>query len=299
MKVILTENVEKLGQSGEVKEVANGYARNFLFPRDLAIPATKGALLEAENRRTSAARRAANQQSTAQAAADRLRGLTVLLYGRTGEQNRLYGSITAADVAEALRVQHGQTVDRRRIKLDSAIHRTGNYTATVTIGNNLTSQLNLVVEPETNKTGALTSVAATAPPPKAPPAPPAPVAEAAAPAEAGAETPAATAPVEVAAATAPPATTDTVAAPAAAPNVDMSDTAAVAPLAEEAPTEVAPLAAPPVEAAAPETAVATTADETPGGAQAPAESGPAPETVTFSPARTVGDETDNAPGATE
>ena len=86
MKIILTENVEKLGQAGDVKEVANGYARNFLFPRDLAIPATKGALQEAENRRTSADRRAANQQNTAQAAADRLRGLTVLLYGRTGEQ---------------------------------------------------------------------------------------------------------------------------------------------------------------------------------------------------------------------
>jgi large subunit ribosomal protein L9 len=298
MKVILTENVEKLGQSGEVKEVANGYARNFLFPRDLAIPATKGALLEAENRRTSAARRAASQQSTAQAAADRLRGLTVLLYGRTGEQNRLYGSITAADVAEALRVQHGQTVDRRRIKLDSAIHRTGNYTATVTIGNNLTSQLNLVVEPEANKTGALTSVAATAPPPKAPPAPPAPVAEAAAPTEAGAEAPAATAPVEVAA-TAPPATTDSVAAPAAASNVDMSDTAAVAPLAEEAPTEAAPLAAPAIEAAAPDTAVATTADAVPGGAQAPAESGPATESVTYTPATAAVDDTDNAPGATE
>ena len=124
--------MEKLGQPGEVKEVANGYARNFLFPRNLAIPATKGALQEAANRRASAEKHAAQQVSQAQAAVDKLNGLTVLLYARTGEQNRLYGSITPSDVAQALQVQHGQTVDRRRIKIDTPIHRTGNYTATVT-----------------------------------------------------------------------------------------------------------------------------------------------------------------------
>ncbi|HUS14769.1 MAG TPA: 50S ribosomal protein L9 [Chloroflexia bacterium] len=168
MKVILTENVEKLGEVGEVKEVANGYARNFLFPRDLAIPATKGALQEAANRRLGVEKRAAAQVSAAQANANRLNGLSVLLYARTGEQNRLYGAITPTDVAEALRVQHGQTVDRRRIKLDSSIHRTGKYTATVAIGHNLTAQLNLLVEPESSKTGALTSVAASAPVVEAP-----------------------------------------------------------------------------------------------------------------------------------
>jgi large subunit ribosomal protein L9 len=173
MKIILTETVEKLGQAGEVKEVANGYARNFLFPQGLAIPATKGALTEAENRRSSAAKRVAAQHSAVNAAADRLRDLSVLLYARTGEQNRLYGSITANDVAEALRVQHHQEVDRRRIKIDQAIHRTGNYTATVTLGGNTSVKVNLVVEPETSKStgSALTSVAANAPAPKPAPAP--------------------------------------------------------------------------------------------------------------------------------
>jgi hypothetical protein len=79
----------------------------------------------------------------------------------------------------------------------------------------------------------------------------------------------------------------------------MSDTAAVAPLAEEAPTEAAPLAAPAIEAAAPDTAVATTADAVPGGAQAPAESGPATESVMYTLATAAVDDTDNAPGATE
>ena len=100
----------------------------------------------------------------------------MLLYGRTGEQNRLYGSITPNDVAEALRVQHHQTVDRRRIKLNSAIHRTGRYTATLTLGNNISVPLTLIVEPETNRTsGALTTVAANAPAPPAAPAQPTPL----------------------------------------------------------------------------------------------------------------------------
>src|SRR5690349_21727478 len=108
MKVILTENVDKLGQAGEIREVANGYARNFLFPRNLAIPATKGAMQDVTNRRATAERHAQTQLSAAQTLVQRLSGLKVLLYARTGEQNRLYGSITAADVAEALRVQHHQ-----------------------------------------------------------------------------------------------------------------------------------------------------------------------------------------------
>jgi large subunit ribosomal protein L9 len=215
MRVILTETVEKLGQAGEVKEVANGYARNFLFPRDLAIPATKGALQEANNRRVGAEKRAAAQVSAAQTTANRLSGLTVLLYARTGEQNRLYGAITPSDVADALRVQHGQTVDRRRIKLDSSIHRTGKYTATVAIGHNLTAQLNLLVEPESSKTGALTSVAASAPAAEAPPAAPeaaaSDTAEAAAPETAAAATP------DTAEAAAPETAADTAPEPAEAP----------------------------------------------------------------------------------
>ncbi len=277
MKVILTEDVAKVGQSGDVKEVANGYARNFLFPRNLAIPATKGALQDIANRRDTAARHASAEINAAQAAADRLRDLTVLLYARTGEQNRLYGSITAANVAEALRVQHDQTVDRRRIKLDSAIHRTGTYTATISLGHNLSVPLKLIVEPETAQTGALTSVAASAP---APPPPPAPVAEAA-PAESAmaeapvAETPAAEAPMaEAPAAAAPEAEAPVAEAPvaeapaAAAPETEAA--AAAAPEAEAPAAEAATTFAPEAEvpaaeapvAAAPE-AEAPAAEETP------------------------------------
>ncbi|MGI8586076.1 MAG: 50S ribosomal protein L9 [Chloroflexia bacterium] len=236
MKVILTDAVEKLGQSGDVKEVANGYARNFLFPRNLAIPATKGAIQEAANRRTSAERRTASQISAVQAAADRLTGLTVLLYARTGEQNRLYGSITASDISDALRVQHGQEVDRRRIKLDRPIHRTGNYTATITLGGKTTANINLVVEPESTRTGALTTVATSAPAPLPQPA--------------AAETPAAEAPIEpIAAAEAP-----TIEAPVELAAVTTEAASA------EAPVEPSASAAPEAGAAPSAT---TAADETP------------------------------------
>lgn len=151
MKVILTETVDKLGQEGEVKEVANGYARNFLFPRGLAIPATAGALKQAEARRTHAARQVARVVTEAEKLAAQLNGLDVVLFARVGEQNRLYGSITAADVAAALKEQHNVSVDRRKVTLDSPVHRTGNYTATVNLGRNITAKINVTVESETNK----------------------------------------------------------------------------------------------------------------------------------------------------
>lgn len=151
MKVILTETVDKLGQEGEVKEVANGYARNFLFPHGLAIPATAGALKQAEARRTHATRQQARIVTEAEKMAAQLNGLDVVLFARVGEQNRLYGSITAADVATALKEQHNVTVDRRKITLDNPVHRTGNYTATVNLGRNVTAKITATVEAEANK----------------------------------------------------------------------------------------------------------------------------------------------------
>lgn len=151
MKVILTETVDTLGQEGEVKEVANGYARNFLFPRGLAIPATAGALKQADARRTHTTRQQARIVTEAEKMAAQLNGLDVVLFARVGEQNRLYGSITAADVATALKEQHNVTVDRRKITLDSPVHRTGNYTATVNLGRNVTARITATVEAEANK----------------------------------------------------------------------------------------------------------------------------------------------------
>src|SRR5215211_1407648 len=174
MKVILNETVEKLGQEGEVKEVANGDARNFLFPRGLAIPATPGAMKQAEARRTHAQRQIARIVTEAEQLAARLNGLEVLLFARTGEQNRLYGSITAADVADAIKAQHKVAVDRRKLSLDTPVHRTGNYIATANLGRNITAKVNVTVESEANREAVLEArrqaAAAAAPPAEEAPA---------------------------------------------------------------------------------------------------------------------------------
>jgi len=308
----LTETVEKLGQPGDVKEVANGYARNFLFPRNLAIPATKGAIQDVANRKATAERRVASQLNAAQTAAQQLSGLTVLLYARTGEQNRLYGSITSADVAQALQVQHNRQVDRRRIKIDQSIHRTGTYSATITLGNNLTAPLTLVVEPDTNRTGGgLARVAAAAPTPPAPPTVEGPVAEAAS-AEAPVasveastvETPVAEAAsveastVETPVAEAANVEASTVEAPvaeAASVEAPVAEAASVeAPVAEDASVEAAGVEASVGEAASIEALIAEAPEEV----TTPA-TPDATEAVTFAPAAETPAEEPLVPPATE
>jgi large subunit ribosomal protein L9 len=151
MKVILTENIEALGNAGTVKEVANGYARNYLLPRGLALPATADALKRLERQRAAIERRAANAVNEARGMADRLGITTIYIYAKSGEQNRLYGSVTTADIAAALAEQHGLTIDRRNIALDEPIHRLGNYTANVKLAGGAAGKLNLVVDNEANR----------------------------------------------------------------------------------------------------------------------------------------------------
>jgi large subunit ribosomal protein L9 len=148
MKVILTQAVPGLGEAGVVKEVANGYARNYLLPRKLAITATRGSLKQAEAQAGVYTRRAQKAVSASQLAANAVEGKTVKIRARVGSENRLYGSVTAADVAEALLTQYGTDLDRRKIAIDEAIHRTGTYTATADFGQGVTAKFNVEVASE-------------------------------------------------------------------------------------------------------------------------------------------------------
>lgn len=148
MKVILTQTVQGLGDAGTIKEVADGYARNFLLPKKLAVAATRGSVKQAEAQAEVYARRANKAREELQKSANAIEGKTVLIRARVGSENRLYGSITAVDVAEALAAQHGITVDRRKIELDEAIHRTGTYGATADLGSGLSARLTIEVAPE-------------------------------------------------------------------------------------------------------------------------------------------------------
>jgi large subunit ribosomal protein L9 len=148
MKIILTQAVPGLGEAGAVKEVADGYARNYLLPRKLAMTATKGSMKQAMAQAEVYTRRAQKVTSAAQQAAAALEGKVVKIRARVGSENRLYGSVTAADIAEALHVQYGIELDRRKIEVEEVIHRTGSYAATADFGQGATGKFTVEVAPE-------------------------------------------------------------------------------------------------------------------------------------------------------
>ncbi len=131
MKVVLREDVEHLGLKGEILEVADGYARNFLVPRGLAIRASKGSVAQAASMRRNREAREQREREAAEAVATQLRGKRVELKARAGEGGRLFGSVTAADLADAINAQLGVEVDRRRVQLDEPIKELGDLEVAV------------------------------------------------------------------------------------------------------------------------------------------------------------------------
>jgi large subunit ribosomal protein L9 len=145
MKVILTQEVEKLGASHEVVEVAEGYARNFLLPRSLAIAATKSAIANLDNMKRVGERREGRLRDEATEQLKTFEGKTLILEARTGEKGRLFGSITTSDIAEALKKQFGVEVDRRQIQLDESIRSAGEYSVPVALHRDVKPSLTLRV----------------------------------------------------------------------------------------------------------------------------------------------------------
>ncbi len=127
MRVVLLEDVEKLGRAGDVVEVKNGYARNYLIPKGLAQPATPGLLRQVKQIRKAAEQRRARELGQAESIAAVLNELALEFRARAGEHNRLYGSITNADIAEAIREHTGIEIDRRAIQLERPLRQLGEY----------------------------------------------------------------------------------------------------------------------------------------------------------------------------
>jgi large subunit ribosomal protein L9 len=146
MKVVLSKDVKDVGSAGQVKDVSDGYARNFLFPRKLAVPATPNVLKQVEDRARAEARRQANEERQAQELAERLKTQPLKIFPKVGEQGRLYGSITAADVAEALSQALGQPVDKRKIELAEPIRTLGEYAVPYRLSRTVTASLTVHVE---------------------------------------------------------------------------------------------------------------------------------------------------------
>jgi large subunit ribosomal protein L9 len=154
MKVILLEDVEKLGAPLEVVEVADGFARNFLVPRGLATPATKSALSQLDNMKRVDDRRQNRLRGAAQEQATQLEGKTVVMPANVGAKGRLYGSISAADIAEELQKQFSLQVDRRKIQLPEVIREIGFYTVPVVLHRDVKVDLKVKVGDVTEEVAA-------------------------------------------------------------------------------------------------------------------------------------------------
>jgi large subunit ribosomal protein L9 len=144
-EAILLQDVDQLGAKGTVVDVSKGYLRNFLIPRHLAQPATKGAL-EAARRVTEAQQRAA-EQATSQArdSADLLNRTVLTLSHQAGEDGRLFGSVTAQDVADAIKEARGIDVDRRKVHLEEPIRHVGTYMVVVDVADGVTATVKTIV----------------------------------------------------------------------------------------------------------------------------------------------------------
>lgn len=130
MKVILTQDVKSLGKKGEMVNVADGYARNFLFPRSLAVEANAQAMTELKNREQAEQHKIAVMTQAARDGADVLEGKTVKVSAKAGAGGKLFGSVTAREVAEAIKKQYGVDTDKRKISMDD-IKSFGTYEAEV------------------------------------------------------------------------------------------------------------------------------------------------------------------------
>jgi large subunit ribosomal protein L9 len=147
MKVVFLQNVEGSGRTGEIKEVADGFARNFLLPRRLAAPATRDAVKRAEALAAAEARRQAELDEEARTLAEKLTA-PIVITARAGEQGRLYGSVTAADIAEEASKLAGQEVDRHLLVLEEPIKEVGTYEIPLRLTQNVEATLTVEVASE-------------------------------------------------------------------------------------------------------------------------------------------------------
>ncbi len=148
MKLILKQDVRKLGAAGDLVEASDGYARNFLIPKGLAEEATPERMKEWEARGEAKVRREKKLKAEAEELRKRLSGKAVRIKVSTGETGKLFGSVTAADVAEGLASQHSAEVDKRDVRIADAVKQTGSYPFTVRLYPGVEADMTLAVESE-------------------------------------------------------------------------------------------------------------------------------------------------------
>src|SRR5512146_2656756 len=147
MEVILKEDVPKLGSRGDVVKVAEGYGRNYLLPKKLAIEATHANMAVIEQMKAAALRRAARERGDAEALAKQFEGVTITFQRRAGEQDQLFGSVTSSEISAALE-RKGLQVDRRKIQIDQPIKTLGEFTVPIRLHKDVTAHVKVFVEKE-------------------------------------------------------------------------------------------------------------------------------------------------------
>jgi large subunit ribosomal protein L9 len=147
VKVILTSDVAKLGKSGELKDVSDGYARNFLIPRKLAVPAAGGAYRAWQHDIASREEKRQRERLEAEVTANRISSTTLTMGVKVGEGGKLYGSITAQDITDALG-RRGIVVDRHKVELEHPLKSLGTYKVPIKVHAGLTPEVTVVVEPK-------------------------------------------------------------------------------------------------------------------------------------------------------
>ncbi len=147
MEVILKEDVNKLGSRGDVVKVAEGYGRNYLLPRKLAIQATAGNKAVITQMKAASVRRSAKEKTQAEELGKQFDGLSVSFQKRAGEHDQLFGSVTSSDIAEAV-ARKGINLDRRQIQLHDPLKTLGEFTIPVKLHKEVTAHLKVVIEKE-------------------------------------------------------------------------------------------------------------------------------------------------------
>lgn len=147
MEVILKEDVPKLGHRGEVVKVAEGYGRNYLLPRKLAVEATQGNKAVIEQMRQSAIRRSAVEKADSEALSKQMEGVSLSFQRKAGEKDHLFGSVTSSDIAEALE-HKGFNIDRRKIQLDEPLKNLGEFEIAIRLHRDVSSKVKVTIEKE-------------------------------------------------------------------------------------------------------------------------------------------------------
>ena len=147
MEVILKEDVPKLGHRGEVVKVAEGYGRNYLLPRKLAVEATRANKAVIEQMKQSAIRRSAVEKTDSEALSKQLEGVVLAFQRKAGEKDHLFGSVTSSDIAEALE-QKGFSIDRRKIQLNEPLKNLGEFEVAIKLHRDVTSKVKVTVAKE-------------------------------------------------------------------------------------------------------------------------------------------------------